>query len=165
MKKIVIAGLLYSFAAGAAYASPASGDATESVGINWGTYGVLGIQGEFNISSMTNNAPVSLQAFLKNYIQNIGPGNSWDTTGIGAAAIYDFNTVAKLDKKIHPYGGIGLMTVHHSWNGTGPERLYTGVAGGLYLTGGVRYDLNSKVAADLNYNVFGGLTAGIIFSF
>lgn len=31
------------------------------------------------------------------------------TTGIGVAAIYDFNSIAKLDKKIHPYAGLGLI--------------------------------------------------------
>ncbi len=87
MKKIVIVLLLYSIVAPAAYAATGIDNVKGSVGINYGVYGVLGIEGERSISSLANNQPVSLQVFLKNYMQDISPGVSWDTTGIGAAAI------------------------------------------------------------------------------
>ena len=166
MNKIAIVLLLYSIVA-PAYAATETDNVKDSVGINYGVHGVLGIEGEHSISSLANNQPVSLQVFLKNNLQDVSPGVSWDTIGIGAAAIYDFNAVAKMDNKIHPYFGIGLMYVKHSWSGTGPEPGYngTGVDSGLYLVGGVRYYLNSKWAADLNYNVFGDLTAGVVYSF
>jgi opacity protein-like surface antigen len=165
MKNIVIAMLLYSIIVPAANAATGIDNVKRSVGINYGVYGVLGVEGEQSISSFANNQPVSLQVFLKNYMQDTSPGVSWDTTGIGAVAIYDFNTVARMDRKIHPYGGIGLMFVNHSWSGTAPVPKYTGVDSGLYLVGGVRYELDDKVSADLNYNFFGDLTVGVIYSF
>jgi len=165
MKKTVIVMLLYSIVAPAAFAATGGDNVKRSVGINYGVYGAIGIEGEQSISSLANNEPVSVQVFLKNYMQDTSPGVSWDTTGIGAAAIYDFTTLARLDNKIHPYGGIGLMFVNHDWSGTGPVPKYTGVDSGLYLTGGVRYELSPKISADLNYNFFGDLTAGVIFSF
>lgn len=108
MNKIVIAVLL-SFIAVSAAATPKSAGTTGNVGINFSVDSVIGIHGEFNISSMANNAPVSVQAFWKNYSQRIAPAVTWGTTGIGVAAIYDFNSIAKLDKKIHPYAGLGLI--------------------------------------------------------
>ncbi len=165
MKNIVIVTLLYSIVAPAAYAATGIDNVKDNVGINYGVYGVLGIDGEQSISSLVNNEPVSAQIFLKNYSQDISPGGSWDTTGIGAAAIYHFNSVSLLDNTLHPYGGIGLMFVGHSWVGSGPARAYSGVDSGLYLVGGVRYYLNSKWAADLNFNVFSDLTVGVIYSF
>lgn len=165
MKNIAVVLLLYSIGAPAAYAGTGVDNAKLSVGINYGVDGVWGIEGEQSISSLANNQPVSLQVFLKNRMQDTSPGVSWDTTGIGAAVIYDFNTVARTDKKIHPYFGMGLMYVNHDWSGTGQAPKYDGVDSGLYLTGGVRYELSPKVSADLNYNFFGNLTVGVVYSF
>lgn len=161
MKKIVIAALLSAFIATPAVAANSAG----SFGINYSVDNVFGIEGEFDISSMTNKAPVSVQVFLKHYSYNYYPGVSWNTTGIGVAGIYDFNSIAKLDDKIHPYAGLGLISVTHRWRGDGPEWGYYGNSGGLYVTGGVRYFLTPTVAADLNYNDFGDLTAGVNFRF
>ncbi|MGB8409036.1 MAG: hypothetical protein WCE58_03900, partial [Gallionella sp.] len=83
MKKIAIVLLLYSIAAPAAYAATGIDNVNGSVGINHGEDGMLGIEGERSISSLANNQPVSLQLFLKNYIQDVSPGVSWDTMGIG----------------------------------------------------------------------------------
>jgi hypothetical protein len=168
MKRTVIVLLLYSIVAPAAYAATGTDNVKGSIGINYGVNGVLGVEGEQSISSLANNQPVSLQVFLKNYMQDISPGVSWDTMGIGAAAIYDFNAAAIMDAKIHPYFGIGLMYVNHSWSGSGPAPGWyngTGVDSGLYLVGGARYYLNSKWTADLNFNVFSDLTVGVIYSF
>lgn len=165
MKSIIIAAFLLPFTATPAAATPKPADAAGNVGINFSVDSVIGIHGEFNISSMANNAPVSVQVFWKNYSQKIAPSASWGTTGVGVAAIYDFNSIAKLNKKIHPYAGIGLISVSHKWKGTGPAWTYTGVGGGLYITGGVRYSLTPEVAADLNFNDFGNLTAGININF
>lgn len=161
MKNIAVAALLSAFVAAPAVAA---GNA-DSFGVNFSVDNVFGIQGDFDISSMTNKAPVSVQVFLKNYSQNITPNVSWSTTGIGVAGIYDFNSISKLDKKIHPYAGLGLVYVTYSWTGMGPAWRYTGVSSGLYVTGGFKYTLTPQVAADLNYNNFGDLTAGINFGF
>ena len=158
MKKIVVAALL-----SAVVSAPAV--AAGSFGVNYSIDNVVGIQGEFDISSMTNNAPVSVQVFLKHYSYNFAPNASWRTTGVGAAGIYDFNSLAGLDKKIHPYAGLGLISVTHRWRGTGSAWGDYGVGGGLYFTGGVRYFLTTQVAADFNYNDFGDLTFGLNFNF
>jgi len=91
---------------------------------------------------------------------------SADQTALGAAGIYDFNALAKLDKKIHPYAGAGLKHVSETvvFPGFPP---YTGTATNtdVYVTGGVRYYLTPQFDADLNYNNFGGLTIGANFNF
>ncbi|HEY8888313.1 MAG TPA: outer membrane beta-barrel protein [Gallionella sp.] len=163
MKKIVIVALLSAFAAAPAFAA----DGKNSVGINYGTdlNGVVGIQGEFDISSMTNKQPVSVQVFWKKASQTYY-GVSADQTALGAAGIYDFNALAKLDKKIHPYAGAGLKHVSETVVFPGFPT-YTGTATNtdVYVTGGVRYYLTPQFDADLNYNNFGGLTIGANFNF
>ena len=159
MKKTVMAALLSAFVAAPSVATETKGNA----GANFSTEGAFGIQGELNISSMANNAPVSVQAFWKNYSQDLGPNTTWSTTAIGAAGIFDFGSIAKLDKKVHPYAGVGLMSVSYTWKGTGAAVRYTGIGGGLYVTAGVRYSLTPQVDADFNYNNFGDLTAGCKF--
>jgi hypothetical protein len=126
---------------------------------------VLGTQVEFDISKMTNNAPVSVQLFWKGYEQRSGTYASWNTTGVGAAAIYDLSPLAQLDKKIHPYAGLGLISVAYSWTGLGPAQNYGGVSSGIYVTGGIKYTLTPQIDADLNYNNFGRLTVGANFNF
>jgi len=156
MKKIVIVALLSVFVAAPAFAA----DGKNSVGINYGTDldGVLGIQGEFDISSMTNKQPISVQVFWKKASQTFV-----DTTALGVAGIYDFNALAKLDKKIHPYAGAGLKRETQTINT--PFVSIKTTSSDLYVTGGVRYYLTPQFDADLNYNNFGGLTIGANFNF
>lgn len=161
VNKIIIAALLSVLIATPAVAAGNPGN----FGINFSVNGSFGLHGELDISSMTNKAPVSVQVFLKNYTQNVAPGAAWSTTGIGAAGIYDFSLMAKLDKKIHPYAGAGLVSVSHKWTGANSPWGYTGIEGGLYVTGGIRYVLTPQVSADFNYNNFGSLTAGLNFGF
>lgn len=106
MKKVIVAALTTTFIAAPAVADTEPAPALQSVGINYGIDHVLGIQADFDIFSMDDNESWSGQVFLKNYSQETSPGASWDTTGIGASAIYDFNSVARLDKNIHPFAGI-----------------------------------------------------------
>jgi len=156
MKKIVIVALLSVFVAAPAFAA----DGKNSVGINYGTDldGVLGIQGEFDISSVTNKQPISVQVFWKKASQTFV-----DTTALGVAGIYDFNALAKLDKKIHPYAGAGLKRETQTINT--PFVSIKTTSSDLYVTGGVRYYLTPQFDADLNYNNFGGLTIGANFNF
>lgn len=168
MKRIVIAALLSVFVAAPAVAA----DGKNSIGVNYGLdlNGVFGIQGEFDISSMVNKAPVSVQVFWKNYSQSYtyccGLGTyKWSYNGFGAAAIYDFSSVAKLDKRIKPYAGLGLIALSSSFSGPNYASSTGADSGGVYVTAGVRYALTPQVAADLNYNNFGGLTIGANLSF
>jgi opacity protein-like surface antigen len=157
MRNILLAAILTALFVASAEAA----DELTNVGLNFSTNNMLGIDAEFDISARADNAPVSAQVFLKNFSYNDHYGVTWNTTGIGGVAIYDFNTKYQLDKKIHPYAGIGLMYVNHVWTGIGPEIEYSGVDSGFYVTGGVRYFLTPQVAADFSYNNFGTLTLGI----
>lgn len=165
MKKIIVAALSATFIVVPAVAGSEPGYPSGSVGINYGIDHVLGIQGEFDISSLTDIESWSGQVFLKNYSQETSPSASWDTTGIGVAAIYDFNSVARLDENIHPYAGIGLISISNKWKGTGLSRTYTGASDWVYLVAGIRYPLAPNVDGDLNYNTFGDLTFGVNYSF
>lgn len=167
MKRIIIAAMLSVFAAVPAVAA----DGKNSVGINYGLdmNGVIGIQGELDISaSMPNKAPVAVQVFWKNYWQSYATNAGvyqYTYNGFGAAAIYDFGAVGKLDKKIRPYAGLGLITLNARLSGPNVPFSRSADSGGLYITAGVRYALTPQVSADLNLNNFGGLTIGANLSF
>lgn len=162
MKRIVIAVFLSVFVAAPAVAA----DGKNSVGVNYGLDldGVVGIQGELDISSsMPNKAPVSVQVFWKNYSQYYArPAGTYqyNYNGFGVAAIYDFSSVAKLDKRIMPYVGLGLISLNGRLSGPNAPFTTAADSGGLYITAGARYSLTPQVSADLNFNNFGGLTIG-----
>jgi hypothetical protein len=167
MKKIVIVVFFSAFAAAPAVAA----DAKNSVGVSYGLdlNGVIGIQGEFDISSsMPNKAPVSLQVFWKNYSQSYQTGAgtyTWSYNGLGAAGIYDFSSMVKLDSRIKPYAGLGVIALNSSLSGPNAPFPTAADTGGLYVTAGVRYAMTPAVSADLNLNNFGGLTIGANFNF
>ncbi|MFZ2542388.1 MAG: hypothetical protein WAW75_11540 [Gallionella sp.] len=157
MKRIVIAAMMSVFVA----APAAAADGKTSVGVNYGLdwSGIFGIMGEYDISSMTNNQPVSVQVFWKKSTQTV-LGANYEKTGFGAVGIYDFNTLSKLDKKIRPYAGVGVISKREQYQGWG-----TTTSSSLYFTGGIRYFLTPQFAADFNYNDYGGITVGANFSF
>jgi hypothetical protein len=156
MRNMVYTALLSACVIGHAAAAESKGN----VGINSSTNETYGIQGEVNISSLVNNAPVSVQVFWKKYSDNY-----WRITTTGIAGIYDFSSIAKLGEKAHPYVGIGLMTVSNSWIGTGTQAPYGGVDSGWYESAGIRYFLTPQLDADFSYNNFGDLTIGVNFNF
>lgn len=165
MKKIAFALLLSAFVAAPAVAA----DGKNSVGINYGLDldGVFGIQGEFDISSMVNKAPVSVQVFWKSASQSVLGGTA-DTTGLGVAGIYDLSALVKLDKKIQPYAGLGFVRETAKVSTTIPffgTVSATATKTELYYTVGAKYSFTPQLSGDLNLNQFGGLTIGVDFSF
>lgn len=160
MKKFTIAILLSGLLTNTAFAA-----ATNNFGFNYSFDEVFGTQFEFDISKAANNRPVSVQLFWKSYSQRLSNTATWKTIGVGAVGIYDLTSLSKFDKKIHPYVGLGMMTVSYSWAGSGNVQNYNGVDGGLYVTGGMRYFLGPEIDADVNFNTFGGLTAGVNFKY
>lgn len=166
MNKIIAVSLL------SVVLSSTASAAGNSVGVNYGLdwSGVLGLQAEFDISKLANNAPLAVQVLYKNYTETFSlPGfgtYKYSYSGFGAAAIYDFSSAMKLaDKKIKPYAGLGLMTLSHTFSGQTPVLVGNANSGGVYVVGGVRYALTPQFDADLNYNNFGGLTIGANFKF
>lgn len=167
MKKIAIVILLSGFAAAPVLAA----EGRNSIGVSYGfdNNGVVGLQGQFDISSaMPNKMPVSIQVFWKNYSQSYRTGAGvyqYGYNGFGVAGIYDFGSVFSHNRQIRPYAGIGLVTLNSSLSGpnlpfpTGPD------SGGLYVTAGVKYELTPQVSADLSLNNVGGLTIGADFNF
>jgi opacity protein-like surface antigen len=168
MKKIAVALLLSAFIAAPAVAA----DGKKSVGINYGfdQNGAVGIQGEFDISSSVNNAPVSVQVFWKSYSQTYDrpPAGTYQYSynGFGVAGIYDFGSVVKQNNKIKPYAGLGLYTLSNELSGPATPPLNESAdTGGLYVVAGVKYAMTSDLSADLNYNNIGGVTVGVNLNF
>jgi len=167
MKRIVIAALLSVFVAAPAFAA----DGKNSVGINYGTdlNGVFGIQGQFDISSMVDKQPISVQVFYKRASESIsafGLTATTVTTGMGAAGIYDLSSVFKLgNKKIQPYAGAGLILEKTTVNGSNTFPSSSASKNDLYYTLGARYFFTPQFDADLNYSQFGGLTFGANYNF
>lgn len=167
MKKIAFAALLSAFVALPAIAA----NGKNSVGVNYGfdLDGVVGIQGELDISAaMPNKAPIAIQVFWKNYAHTFRTGAGtyqYNYNGFGAAALYDFGAVGKLDKRIRPYAGVGLITLNSNLSGPNGLPPASADSGGLYITGGIRYELGRQASADLSINNYGGLTIGANLNF
>ena len=170
MKKVVIATILSLFIVAPAVAAEKSRNMEKnSVGVNYGLDmdGVFGIQGEFDISSMVENAPISVQVFWKRASQDanvLGLTATTTTSAFGVAGIYDLSTVFKVkNKRVKPYAGLGIRSERAE------VKTNIGTVSGsdseLHLTAGVKYSFNRQFAADFNYNDFGGITVGANFSF
>lgn len=170
MKNIVIVALLFAiFAVPAVPAVAAEGNNNVGVSYGFDLDGVVGIQGEFDISaSMPNKAPVAIQVFWKNYAQSYPTGAGtyqWSYNAFGAAALYDFSSMVKLDSKIKPYAGLGLIALDSSLSGPTGQPPTGADSGGLYVVAGARYALTPTFSADLNLNNYGGLTIGALLNF
>jgi hypothetical protein len=167
MKKPVVVALLSVFISVPA----AAAGSRNSVGVNYGfdLNGVVGIQGELDLSAaMPNKAPVRVQLFWKNYAQRFQATAGtfqYSYNGFGAVAIYDFGAAGKMGKRFKPYAGLGLITLNSSLSGPNGPVPRSADSGGLYLTGGFRYEMTPRVSADLNVNNYGGLTVGAILDF
>lgn len=167
MKNFAIAALLFVITAAPAVAA----EGKNNVGVSYGLDldGVVGIQGEFDISaSMPDKAPVSIQVFWKNYSQSYPttPGTyQWSYNGFGAAGIYDLSSIFKLDSRIKPYAGLGLIALDSSLSGPAGQPPVAADSGGLYFVAGARYAMTPRFSADLNLNNYGGLTIGALLNF
>lgn len=172
MKRIVITAILSVFVSAPAVAAENNKSVSKkSIGVSYGLDmdGVIGLQGEFDISSHVSNKPVTAQLFWKGYSESFIVGGvgtyQYSYNGFGAAAIYDFGSVVKDNKKIKPYAGLGLYALNHTLSGPGAPFNVSADSGGLYATGGIRYAVMQDVVLDLNYNNIGGLTFGANFLF
>lgn len=159
--KIILAALLSFFAAVPAFAAGAA----SNVGISASLDGVIGIHGEFNISSAVDNAPISMQVFYKKETNAYSAyGVTADHKTFGVAGIYDLNSAFKLDKTMSPYAGGGLVRETKGANAPfvgAVEETKTK----LYLTGGFRYAITPRITADASINSIFDLAAGINFNF
>ena len=167
MKKIFAAILLSAFVTAPAFAAG-------NVGVNYSLDGALGLQGEFDISSMVDKAPISVQAFWKQETETVF-GIDADHTGIGVVGIYDLSSVTNIakkgaaGKKMTPYVGLGLAreTVSVTLPGFGivPNTTVEATKTELYFTGGMRYKFAPDFAVDVSYNNLFDLTVGLNYNF
>jgi len=166
MKKIAVALLFSAFIAVPAVAA----DSKNNVGVNYGfgQDGVVGIQGEFDISSSVKNAPISVQLFWKGYSDSFSTGAGtyqYSYNGFGVAGIYNFGSVVKQNSKIKPYVGLGLYTLNNTLSGPAAPPPNSADSGGLYAVAGVQYEMTPQFTGDLNYNNIGSLTLGLNLNF
>ena len=163
MKKIFAAILLSAFVTAHAFAAG-------NVGVNYSLDGALGLQGEFDISSMVDKAPISVQAFWKQETETVF-GIDADHTGIGVVGIYDLSSVTNIakkgaaGKKMTPYVGLGLARETVTIPGFLfiPATKVTKTE--LYFTGGMRYKFVPNFAVDVSYNNIFDLTVGLNYNF
>jgi len=171
MEKIIIVALLSILVAAPAVAAESNNSlGKKNIGVSYGLDedGVIGLHGEFDISSHVSNKPVTAQVFWKHYSQSYSRAAGtyqYSYNGFGVAAIYDFGSVIKENKAIKPYAGLGIYTLQNTLSGPNVGFNVSADSGGLYITGGIRYAVMSDVAVDLNYNNIGGLTFGANFLF
>ena len=158
MKKIASAILL-----SAAISTPSiAADLSKlSVGAGYGfaNNGVFSIHGDYDISDAAK-APVKVRVGYDSYAINTSGLYQWSYNVFYGGAYYDFNKQIKLDKKIHPFAGLGLGVGSASCSGAWCNRVATPTVGGLYLIAGVQYDVAPKVNAEININGWGGLSIG-----
>lgn len=165
MKKIAL-----MLCTAAIVSTPAMADGKRSVGFNYGldNDGVVGIQGEFDMSSSVNNAPVAGQIFWKGYSQTYDTNAGryqYTYSGFGVAGLYDFGPVIKQNPKIRPYAALGLYTLNNKLSGPTGAPNASADSGGLYVAGGIRMAVSPETRVDLGLNNIGGLTAGVNFNF
>jgi hypothetical protein len=170
MKQILVSLCLLGSITDTAFAAqphslPVNSGIRTIVGFSYSLKDAFGTQFEFDLSKLANNAPISVQFFWKIYQQRIDQYTGWDTNGTGLAALYDLSSPSSLKKALHPYAGLGLISVAHSWAGMNSAPNYNGKGSGIYITGGVKYNLSSQISTDFSYNNFGGLKMGANFSF
>jgi len=166
MKKIAAAVLISAFISVPAIAA----DGSKSVGVNYGfgQDGVIGIQGEFDISSSVKNAPISVQLFWKGYSDSFSTGAGtyqYDYNSFGVVGIYNFGSEVKQNSKIKPYAGLGLYTLSNTLSGPAAPPPNSADSGGLYAVAGVKYEMTPEFSGDLNYNNIGSLTLGLNLNF
>lgn len=167
MTKIVVAALLSIFVAVPAWASSQS-KLSLGAGYGFDNGGVLSIHGDFDISSVANNQPVTARIGYDHYAPDyaaFGGNYSWSYNVFYGGAYYDFSKALKLDANIHPFAGLGLGFGTVSCSGSPCGGLASPSVGGLYYIVGVQYDVAPKIAAELNINGWGGLSIGANFKF
>jgi opacity protein-like surface antigen len=166
MKKIIIAALISFFTVTSALAADQS-KGNLGAGYGFDNGGVLSLHGDFDISAMANKAPVTARVGFDHYSLDYWAGNnySWSYNMFYGAAYYDFSRDLKLDKKVHPFAGLGLYLGSLSCSGSVCGGVPSPTSSGVYYILGVQYDVAPKIAVEANINQLGGLTIGANFKY
>jgi opacity protein-like surface antigen len=166
MKNITIAALLSALAVTPALAADQS-KLSLGAGYGFDNSGVVSIHGDYDIADMVNSAPVKARVGLDHYSQHYWSGSnySWSYNMFYGAAYYDFSRDVILDKRVHPFAGLGLYIGSLSCSGSVCGSVSSPTSSGLYYIAGVQYDVAPKIALEANVNQIGGLTVGANFKF
>ncbi len=166
MKRLLVTVLLSGAIAAPAFASDIS-KGNVGVGYGFDNGGVLSVHGDFDISNMVDKQPVMARVGFDHYSldYNFGGSYSWSYNVFYGGAYYDFNKVLKLDHRIHPFAGLGIGFGTTSCSGSSCAGAPSPTVGGLYYILGAQYDVTPKIAAELNFNGWGGLSLGANFKF
>lgn len=166
MKKVLVAALLSGAMASPAFAGETS-KGNVGVGYGFDNGGVFSLHGDFDISDMVDHQPVKARVGWDHYAldYNWGGTYTWSYNVFYGGAYYDFNKALKLDPKIHPFAGLGIGFGTVSCSGSACSGLPSPTVGGFYYILGAQYDVTPKIAAELNFNGWGGLSLGANFKF
>jgi len=161
MKNIIFAALLFAFSVTPVLAADQS-KGNLGAGYGFDNGGVLSLHGDFDISGLTNKAPVMARVGFDHYSLDYWAGSkySWSYNMFYGAAYYDLNKDLKLDRRVHPFAGLGLYVGSLSCSGSLCGSVSSPTSSGLYFIAGVQYDVAPKIAVEANINQLGGLTIG-----
>lgn len=137
-------------------------------GYGFSNNGVVSVHGDYDISSIANGQPVKARVGYDHYSIDYGflsSAYSWSYNVFYGGAYYDANQVLELDSKIHPFIGLGIGFGSASCSGSFCGSVSSPTVGGFYYIAGVQYDATSKIAAELNFNGWGGFSLGANYRF
>lgn len=142
--------------------------AENNIGVGFGLAngGVLSIHGDFDVARAVQG-PVMARIGFDHYAMNYGwnGGYTWSYNVFYGGAYYDLNKAMQLDRRFHPFVGLGIGIGSASCSGPACNQVANPSVGGLYFIGGLQYELTPKVDAELNINGWGGLTVGANFKY
>lgn len=161
MKTLLIGALLSAGIINAQAADPAG----LSIGAGYGfaDAGMVTLHGDLDMSRHFQGQPISLRIAYDQYA-NDRYAYRWTYSVLSAGAYYDFNKLAHLNSKVHPFAGAGVGTgsvnCSNCRGGVGSPAV-----GGLYLIGGIQYALDNHIRLEASLNTWGGPTVGINYNF
>ncbi|MCX8517037.1 MAG: outer membrane beta-barrel protein [Rhodoferax sp.] len=166
MRKFLIATAIA--AVGSAAMAADTSQLSIGAGYGLGNGGVLSLHGDYDISDMANKKPVKVRVGYDSYsiaTASYFGSYKWSYNVFYGGAYYDFGKELQMDRKIHPFAGLGFGFGSTSCSGTWCYAASTPTVGGLYFILGAQYDLAPNVAAEVNFNGWGGATLGVNFKF
>ena len=155
----------------AAAPAPAAAEPQFAVGVAYGLdySGTLSIRGDMDISRLTNGQPLKARIGYDRASQTynwFGGSYTWTHSHFYGSAYYDFNKLLKLDRRLHPFAGAGYgfgsVSCSGSWCGGGWS---SPSVGGVYVLGGIQYNVTNAIDVEASYNNFAGVSIGANFRF
>lgn len=164
MKNKIGLAVLAMWATSAQAAEFDSSKLTAGVGFGFDNGGVFSLHADYDIADITRN-PVKARVGYDRYSIDTKGAYTWSYNVFYGGAYYDFNRTLALPRNIHPFAGLGLGIGSVSCSGTWCNNTSTPSSGGLYYIGGVQYDINNQISAELSLSGWTGLSVGANIKF